>query len=386
MKRFAPVIAIGLALIAATASALTPLGALWIAHTPSTAQIVTVMGDTGGAGGTSRMAFVDIGMLWSDFETAKNTYEGTTEVDTVKAALPAGTKYKIDVYTGIFAPFWLAADGVPMINTVWGNGLPTGGIWPAFCATVSYPVFWDTAKYLPDLQAMITHLASLYASDPNLIEVKDTGLASLTDEQFVTTNSVVQNITNGVTNCNTLNDMSELATAGYTQRVAETAFKTISGYWAAAFPNIPVSAQFIAQGFPAITPGNPDAAPTVKEANIQGSGIGTVNLGPMETILAADGASVVNRWKYQNNSLNVGGPFVRGSSGTLNEYQSGGAMGTNMLGGVSLMFTGLGGVAPEYEFNTSDLYTGVTNPGGNNDKAINLLVGLAPQVHSGGNP
>ena len=201
---------------------------------------------------------------WSVIEPSNGSYDWTHKDSNgkndenldadIQAAYAAHKKIGLAIDTGAFTPAWADPQFLTFIISSHNGAGPNG----AKCQSINVPIPWDStyqANLHSMIQALTSHLKATRAStDPNdsttlydvVSQVKLTGITEDTEETRMPSeagNPAISGTpdpgiqcTSGVNVGGYVTDApSTWKAAGYTRSKAEQAWKTMAGYWAAAF-------------------------------------------------------------------------------------------------------------------------------------------------------
>jgi hypothetical protein len=188
---------------------------------------------------------------WSTLEPAKGDFQWKRFDADMRVASANGKKIALGIDTGSYAPEWAKPHALTFViaahNGAFGHG-----------QRISVPIPWDTTyeSNVHDVaNAVAAHLHSTGFYDL-VTQIKLTGITETTEETRMPAQAVsALSMVNGVaTSSAATTDATPLwHSNGYTRSQAEDAWKTMAGYWAAAFPDKTLAMPTIPSGgFPNI--------------------------------------------------------------------------------------------------------------------------------------
>jgi hypothetical protein len=177
---------------------------------------------------------------WNFMEPTENAYNWSYLDGQIAAAANAGKKVTLSVRTGVSTPSWVYAAGAQAFTFI-DSSSP---------ATQKMPVPWDSV-YLSKWETFIRQLGAHYASNPDVVQVKITGVNLDTAETRLPLSTGVK-VSNGSTTWTTTNDVAHWVADGYTRTKVENAWQAIANTWSAAFPNQQIAADLDPNQFPPI--------------------------------------------------------------------------------------------------------------------------------------
>jgi hypothetical protein len=171
---------------------------------------------------------------WRNVEPVDGAYDWAVLDKQVKIAEASGKKIALSLQAGTEAPAWIYAEGAKPFHTV-----TTEGANGNFCRPQTVPVPWDPV-FLKKWTALVAAFGARYARDPEVSEVKISGID-------ITTNETNMPRSTGVTLtkkkgaaagrvCKLPNDVANWIAYGYTQAKVFGAWKQIAASFATAFP------------------------------------------------------------------------------------------------------------------------------------------------------
>ncbi len=184
---------------------------------------------------------------WNQVEPREGIYNWADLDKEVFDAVANGKKVSLQVTPGIWTPDWVYTAGAKAFWFKWDKkywGQPVG-------TDIRIPIPWDNV-YLDKWLQFIRALGEHYASNPNIVLIKMTGVNCSTEETYLPS-SINEALTDIKGNfvCMSNNDVANWQKAGYTRLKVEKAWRAITDTFAQAFTNQSLAIQIV-ESFPPI--------------------------------------------------------------------------------------------------------------------------------------
>ena len=184
---------------------------------------------------------------WKQIEPADGVFEWTKLDAEVAQVSKVKKTFKLDLQAGVLTPAWVYAEGAQTFQFVWSPlqlGPPT---YPSLCETVSMPLPWDPiyeAKFIAAIAALGVH----FSQNSALVGLKLTGVSFVHRRNLLPVHPAATPVLNafGSTMCTTFAEVPQWNQAGYSFDKVADAFYRFDTAFVAAFPNIELSAEYVA--------------------------------------------------------------------------------------------------------------------------------------------
>jgi hypothetical protein len=188
---------------------------------------------------------------WNTLEPSKGAFDWSRLDSDLKRAQTAAKRISLGIDTGALAPAWAKPQALSFIISPHQGKFALG-------QKVVIPIPWDptyeaNVRDLADAVAAHLHSTGLYGV---VAQVKLTGITEETEETRMPAEGPIP--VSSLDGSSVANTFTTDATAvwhshGYTRTLVENAWKTMAGYWAAAFPDKTLALPTImSAGFPNI--------------------------------------------------------------------------------------------------------------------------------------